>query len=235
MADETLQPRPRAASARAPGRRSRTQARGDVSRNEIMDAASRLVLAHGYKGMTVSALCQETGLPPTSIYWHFGSKEGVLLAAMQRSAERFSAEAGTLDNLGATPRDRLAVLLLAAGSALQERPEFLRMLMRLVLQQEGLGAVSSSLHEMRMLGRTALMATLRTAYESLGPALTDEVARGVIDTAIALFDGAFIALQIDSATNRERMFGQLADVLHSLIERQLAEMSPGSEQRSAAL
>jgi hypothetical protein len=146
---------------------------------------------------------------------------------MQRSAERFSAQAGTLEDLGATPRDRLAALLLAAGNALQERPEFLRMLMRLVLQQEGLDAISPSLHEMRMIGRTALMATLNSAYASLGPELADEVAHDVIDTAIAMFDGVFIALQIDPATNRERIFGQLADVLHGLIEQQLASRMPG--------
>ena len=213
----------RRVDAPAPGRRNKTQARGDASRNEIMDAASRLVLAHGYKGMTVAALCRETGLPPTSIYWHFGSKEGVLLAAMQRSAERFSADADTLDNLGEAPRQRLGSLLLAAGNALQERPEFVRMLMRLVLQQEGLDAVSPSLAEMRMIGRSALMATVRTAYEPVGPELANEIAVSVSDTAMAMFDGVFIALQIDGAIDRERVFGQMADVLIDLGEQVRAD------------
>jgi AcrR family transcriptional regulator len=225
-ADATDDPAGRRVDAPVPGRRNKTQARGDASRSEIMDAASRLVLAHGYKGMTVAALCRETGLPPTSIYWHFGSKEGVLLAAMQRSAERFSAETDTLQDLGESPRERLGALLRAAGSALQERPEFVRMLMRLVLQQEGLDTVSPSLVEMRMIGRTALIATVRTAYQPLGPQLASEIAVGISDTAMAMFDGLFIALQIDRAIDRERVFAQMADVLIDLGERVRAEKEP---------
>jgi AcrR family transcriptional regulator len=212
----------------ASGRRSRTQARGDASRNQIMDAASKLVLAHGYKGMTVAALCRETGLAPTSIYWHFGSKEGVLLAAMQRSAERFSAEASTRENLGDAPCERLAALLQAAGRSLQKRPEFVRMLMRLVLQREGLDSVSPSLLEMRTIGRSSMVGTLRIAYESLGPELADEIAQSVADTAIAMFDGAFIALQIGPTTDGDRVFAQMAQALNRLIERQLPDRPPPS-------
>ena len=37
------------------------------------------------------ALVEEAGVPPSSIYHYFGSKDGVLLAVMERGAERFFA------------------------------------------------------------------------------------------------------------------------------------------------
>ena len=40
---------------------------------------------------------------------------------------------------------------------------------------------------------------------------------------MAMFDGVFIALQIDRAIDRERVFGQMADVLIDLGEQVRAD------------
>lgn len=48
--------------------------------------ASRLMATRGYDGTSISALAKSSGLPASSIYWHFGSKEGVLKAVMERGA-----------------------------------------------------------------------------------------------------------------------------------------------------
>ena len=63
--------------------------RGARSREAVLDAAERLIAAHGYDAATVAALVKEAGLPASSIYHYFGSKEGVLVAVMERGAERF--------------------------------------------------------------------------------------------------------------------------------------------------
>jgi AcrR family transcriptional regulator len=44
---------------------------------------------HGYNAATVAALVDEAGIPASSIYHYFGSKEGILLAVMERGAARF--------------------------------------------------------------------------------------------------------------------------------------------------
>ena len=56
--------------------------RGVRSREAVLDAAERLMAEQGYEAATVARLVEEAGIPPSSIYHYFGSKEGVLLAVM---------------------------------------------------------------------------------------------------------------------------------------------------------
>jgi AcrR family transcriptional regulator len=71
--------------------------RGARSREAVLDAAERLMAEQGYEAASVAALVEEAGIPASSIYHYFGSKEGVLLAVMERGAERFFAEVPDLD------------------------------------------------------------------------------------------------------------------------------------------
>ena len=66
--------------------------RGARSREAVLDAAERLIAEHGYEAATVSALVEQAGVPASSVYHYFGSKEGVLLAVMERGAKRYLAE-----------------------------------------------------------------------------------------------------------------------------------------------
>jgi AcrR family transcriptional regulator len=63
--------------------------RGARSRELVLDAAERLMAKHGYEGATVAGLVEAAGIPMSSIYHYFGSKDGVLLAVMERGANRF--------------------------------------------------------------------------------------------------------------------------------------------------
>ena len=65
--------------------------RGARSREAVLDAAERLIADQGYDAATIAALVDEAGLPASSIYHYFGSKQGVLLAVMERGAERYFA------------------------------------------------------------------------------------------------------------------------------------------------
>jgi AcrR family transcriptional regulator len=77
------------------------------SRDVILDAAATLMAEHGYAGTSISAICAASGLPPSSVYWHFRSKEGVLKAVLDRSADRALGEFGAPDTAGVTRGERL--------------------------------------------------------------------------------------------------------------------------------
>ena len=62
---------------------------------------------HGYDAATVAALVDEAGVPASSIYHYFGSKEGVLLAVMERGAERFFEALPILDRRIGSQADHL--------------------------------------------------------------------------------------------------------------------------------
>src|SRR5215212_8700604 len=70
---------------------TKKQQQGVASRELILDATERLMATKGYAATSISDIRNACGLPPSSIYWHFGSKEGVLAAVMERGADRFFA------------------------------------------------------------------------------------------------------------------------------------------------
>ena len=58
-----------------------------AKRNELLDAAIRLFNRHGYHATGVDRLIEETGIAKTTLYRHFGSKEELIVAALERIDE----------------------------------------------------------------------------------------------------------------------------------------------------
>lgn len=196
------------------------QRQGAISRDEILDAAEALMARQGYDGASISAICSECGLPASSIYWHFGSKEGVLAAVMERGAARFFA---TIDAVSLAPtlrgREALQAGLLAASRAIAEHPEFLRLLVLLLLS----GHADDTVRRVRAYGRERMHRLLATAYPARGEVPNGPLADALADAALAMFDGAFLAVQGDSRIRYEALLAQMANALASLAEAALAK------------
>ena len=79
----------RPASEPSTGRR--TRANGEQSRQRILDAATEVATERGYEGTTISLVSKKSGLPPTSIYWHFADKDDLIAAVIERSFQRWLA------------------------------------------------------------------------------------------------------------------------------------------------
>src|ERR1700682_70758 len=71
--------------------------RGVRSRELVLDAAERLISEHGYEAATVAALKEEAGIPMSSIYHHFRSREGVIASEHPRYGTRRGCSTGPLD------------------------------------------------------------------------------------------------------------------------------------------
>ena len=69
--------------------RTFTKQASEVRRQALLEAASRLFRAHGYAGTQMSAIAAEAGLSKGGAYFHFPSKQAVLLAALAFEAEQF--------------------------------------------------------------------------------------------------------------------------------------------------
>ena len=116
-------------------RPTKKQQQGEQSRGLILDATERLMATRGYAATSISDIRKACGLPPSSIYWHFGSKEGVLAAVMERGADRFFAAIPTSEGA----EEQLAVL-----SRLQsQHPDFLRLFYMLSLERSDDQAVAA--------------------------------------------------------------------------------------------
>src|SRR6218665_1249815 len=111
--------------------------RGARSRKAVLDAAERVMSEHGYGGATMALIVEAAEIPASSIYHYFGSKDGVLLAVMERGADRFFAAIPEPEQLLGTPQEHLQVALDALKVALQANPDFLRLLIVMATQPPG--------------------------------------------------------------------------------------------------
>ena len=198
------------------GRPTRKQQQGEQSRELILDATERLMATRGYAATSISDIRKACGLPPSSIYWHFGSKEGVLAAAMQRGADRFFAAIPTLEDA----QTQLAVL-----STLQaQHPDFLRLFYMLSLERGNDPAVAAVVRRVR----DTAIARFRNAITQLLPAdappsKADRVVTELTALAVALSDGVFFADHLEPDTDVERMYRRLSQAITALIPILLKE------------
>ncbi|WOP18666.1 TetR/AcrR family transcriptional regulator [Raineyella sp. LH-20] len=202
--------------------------RGERSREEILDAASRVMAARGYAGASISALVAEAGVPKSAIYHHFHSKGGLLSAVMARGAQGFfdgmrTAHAEPPE--GGEPRDRLAWYLQRTGEVFAANPDFLRLHMLLILSSEAVEAeVADIIHDVRAEGRAYMNEMIRSAFAAEGPTVARAVADELDYFGIAGFDGAFIASQAESDRSVTSQMSRLADALAALGEAVVARI-----------
>src|SRR5688572_5070289 len=69
----------------AEGRHARPrQRRGMRTEAAIVDATLKLLAARGVHGTSLDAVAEEVGVAKSSVLWHFGSKEELLLRVAER-------------------------------------------------------------------------------------------------------------------------------------------------------
>jgi AcrR family transcriptional regulator len=64
-------------------------AKGEVTRNAILDSAVRLTSVHGLQGITIGQLADEMNLSKSGLFAHFKSKEALQMAVLEQAAALF--------------------------------------------------------------------------------------------------------------------------------------------------
>lgn len=57
------------------------------TRNQLMESACALFLAHGYNAVSLQQIAEDTGLTRGAFYWHFRTKEEILQAICERERQ----------------------------------------------------------------------------------------------------------------------------------------------------
>ncbi len=182
--------------------------RGVRSRERVLDAAERIMAEHGFEAATLARVVEEAGIPMSSVYHYFGSKDGILLAVMERGADRFFADLPDLSHRPGRPAQHLARVVSAATRTLGRHPNFLRLLIAFAAQPPaaGDGEVQAVIRRVREHALDLLRAQIAVAFgdDPRSPA-TDQLAR----FALAAIDGAFVATQTDCGVTLERLLQPL--------------------------
>ena len=195
---------------------TKKQQQGENSRELILDATERLMATRGYAATSINDIRKACGLPPSSIYWHFGSKEGVLAAVMARGADRFFAAIPTSEDV----EGQLAVL-----SRLQsQHPDFLRLFYMLSLERNNDPAVTAVIRRVRdtAIGRFR-DAIARLLPADAPPSKAERVVTELTALAVAISDGVFFADHLEPDTDVERMYRRLLGAVTALIPILLEE------------
>ena len=194
---------------------------GEQSRESILDVATRLMSARGYEGTSISAIAKESGLPASSIYWHFSSKVGVLTAVMDRGNARFYAEAAATELPSRGPHvDRLLAVFERGIALLEANSDFVRLQVILMLNSPH-GTVDESVLRMRRQARDGIRAALAQVFADLGTARAEAVAAHLTPFVGASFDGIVLAQEAGSAGTPD-LLRQLAHATAALAERSIA-------------
>ena len=189
---------------------------GRESRLRILDVTLRLASERGYDGTTISLVSERTGLPASSIYWHFENKEALLAAAMEHGIAQLplalpEARRAAYDEL-AHERFARVVEMVAAGPevwqfglmlSLERRPE-----------EPAARRIFATLHR-------RLTDTLAQWWEAALPEGVDDpvLARRLAVFHLACIDGFFVAHAADPGGDLERLGDLIATGVVAQVER----------------
>jgi AcrR family transcriptional regulator len=170
--------------------------RGMRSRELVLDAAERVMAEDGFEAATLARVVAESKIPMSSVYHYYGSKDGILLAVMERGAERFFADLPDPERRLGRPATHLSRVASTAVDTLDLHPSFLRLLIVFAIQppRSGNAEVRGVVRRVREMALDRLRKQIAIAFDD-DPrgAITDRLAR----FALAAFDGAFVGSQAD--------------------------------------
>lgn len=119
----------------SPARRpTQGRAPADQSSERIRAAAAELARERGVAGATIAAICKRSGLPVSSVYWHFDDKDGLFEDVIRSS---FTAWLAAVPRWEVAPLtdDGLRGVVATSAHSLPAVPDFLRVGMQVLLEQ----------------------------------------------------------------------------------------------------
>jgi len=160
---------------------------GARSREALLDAAIELIADGGYTATGVDAIARRSGVVKSALYWHFGSKDGLLIAALERTAREWVGEFETSIIVNAEPGQRLENMLQHVRNLFYERPERVRLILSALIER---GPENEEVRE----GVERIMAVMRDAIaRGMGVLpIPAERAYGLATLALQILTGAFL-------------------------------------------
>jgi AcrR family transcriptional regulator len=134
-------------SASPPTNSASRAPRQDNRRQQLLDVAARLFRERGYHVTSMRDIAREVGMLSGSIYYHFSSKEEMLLAVYEEGLRHIAERVDAAVAGQQTPWERLEAGCTAHLEALLELSDYTQVMIR-VLPPEG-GKVAERLLELR--------------------------------------------------------------------------------------
>jgi AcrR family transcriptional regulator len=194
------------------------------SRDQILDGARTLIATHGYDGMTISDLSAISGLPPSSIYYHFESKLGVLAALLDRTFEDLHAsDPGPSSFDGHPPLERFELWFTRACASLDERPEYLRLLLAVCIGSHAeVAAVRDVVGRIRDYAHQSWLDVLGPMFDPEARAEDEATLQQLAVLGRAVTDGLSVSTTFDGSTYSSHV-APFVGLIRSFIDQRTLE------------
>lgn len=117
-----------------PSRQSRD---AEATKAQILDAAEEEFARFGFSGAKTEAIAAKTGVTKAMIYYHFGNKEALYKAVIQRPAADFVSAFGNLELETMPPEEALKTVIRVAIAHEISHPHYGRVLLHEAMQNQG--------------------------------------------------------------------------------------------------
>ncbi len=201
------------------------RANGEESRRRIVEAAAEIASERGYDGTSISAVSERSGLPPSSIYWHFADKDDLIASVIRHSFDRWRELMSEGEEPPTKRRvDAVIASMRTTGRALRGAPDFLRLGLMLTLERRPSEPTARTMFlDVRQHAHQHAIDFYRATY---GDVLDDDAAAIMATMAVAAADGLFIAREIDGDDVVNDATFELIGVALDAVARHLAAPRP---------
>jgi AcrR family transcriptional regulator len=201
-----------------------------AAEEEIMKATYRALLEHGYAGLSISRIADELDKSKASIYYHYDSKEALLVAFLEYAADQFETSVAT--ETGDDPRADLDHVV---EKLLPRQPdEEQRQVQSVLLGLRGQALTSEQFSEQFTAMDDRLAATVQTIVERgiEDGAFRDIDAAQVAEHVLATVNGAMYAR---ATTDREDAVDAVRDSLSAYLDATLEREASTPEDEPSTL
>ncbi len=209
-------------------RRDRARPRPHDARERLVAAAAELVAERGYSGAGLNGICKRAGVAKTSLYWHFGSKEALLVEVLQKLQTDLREEVQKAVAAAPHPGARIDALLRAWRSIVLERPNLLRFPFHVGL------ATGPECGPAREILAASWRASEALFIEDLAgtTGLSEADLEPIAHTAVALLQGAFLRFRLEPDVDLlDRNLEELKRTILVGVRARLSEVSHAEASR----
>jgi AcrR family transcriptional regulator len=198
----------------------RRKLKGEASRERILDSAINLFSERGYAGTGVHEIARRAGIEKAALYWHFGSKEGLLAAVLDRMDAEFIERIQKRVSLSGGSDERLDLFVDGLKRLAAERGHLVRLTLSVSIERSQV-STESRIAMQRIFERTR--AAVAYGFEqALGVSLPDVDLIARLSLSYLFEASVRAAIDPDNA-DHDRFFGHLRRLIVLDLQHQLRE------------
>jgi len=204
-----------------------TTQHGQKTRERILEATIELVCKKGFAGTSVREVCEGVGVAKTAIYWHFGSKSGLMAAVIETVTRRWMADFEQAASGGKTPKDAMDGLVNVTRHMVTERSQMLRIMILTVMEQ---GTVDPEIVDKVRVLTDEIIVTIGEGFtQTIGMDLPDMDLLG--HTIIALTHAALRRRIMDPDVDLERLLKDFERTVNVLVVDRIKRASRSKKKK----